>query len=184
MQIATFTGNRPQFLVSKWDYNHPFVKDVKDNLRKFFQEKRIERLNNGVALGGDTWAFEVALELNIPVWAFRPCEEQADKWSWSDKKKYKELLVKAERVITVCNTYSSDCFKIRNYAMVDSDTTIVCALCDPAKSDGGTVQTMTYARGKGILVFNIWPGLVEEVVLSPPSQSFGSSTDDEMIEFR
>lgn len=157
---CALTGNRPSFLPCGYDENHEWLLALKDRMREFIKSHKISLLISGMALGSDQWWAEVGIELGIPVHAYIPCPEQPDKWGWSSKKKYKEILDKCEKQITISGCYTSDCFKIRNYAMVDCADMLVCVL-DPDKTDGGTVQTVAYGKTKKKPIFNIYDVIVE-----------------------
>ncbi len=57
------------------------------------------------------------------------------------------MLEKAYEVICVSDSYSRDCYKIRNRFMVDNASCLI-GVVDDYKS--GTGQTIAYARRKGL----------------------------------
>lgn len=112
---------------------------------------------SGMALGVDTYAAESVLEAkksypDIKLIAVIPCPEQDLKWTDAQKQKYRELLAKCDKVLTISPQYDSECMHRRNRALVD--------LCDALVAvydgmSGGTRYTVDYAKKSGRMVIEI-----------------------------
>lgn len=128
-------------------------------------EKGIDTFIAGGALGFDT---EVALCIlglkkshpQIKLHIYVPCQGQESRWSFSERRQYKEILKKADFVDIPSYTYTKDCMKIRNYKMVDSAAYLITYYDGTYIS--GTGQTFRYARRSGLEIINLCPHFVEK----------------------
>lgn len=111
----------------------------------------------GGALGFDTACELAVLEAKkkhpeIELHIYAPCNNQHEKWRAGDTRMYKKIIKMADYVDMPDRPYFDGCMKIRNYKMVDNAAYCICYL----NSYGtGTGQTVSYARQKGLKVFNI-----------------------------
>lgn len=101
-RVVTFTGHRPQ-VFAKYDAERiPWVRDqIREELTRYQREYGIAHAISGMALGVDTWAAEVCIELGIPFVAAVPCDGQAAAWKHEDQVRYHNLLCKAKAVHTI-----------------------------------------------------------------------------------
>ena len=83
-----------------------------------------------------------------------PFREQADKWTFEWKLRYRELLKGADKIVQVCDEYQRGCFHIRNRYLVDNCDVLVAIYNGTDK--GGTAYTVRYAKqqGKKIIILN------------------------------
>jgi uncharacterized phage-like protein YoqJ len=83
-----------------------------------------------------------------------PFREQADRWSFEWKLRYRELLKGADQVVQVCDSYQRGCFHIRNRYLVDNCDLLIAIFNGEGK--GGTAYTVNYAmkQGKEIVILN------------------------------
>lgn len=81
-----------------------------------------------------------------------PCKNQDAQWSFEQKRLYHGLLGEADEIIYVSEEYTDDCMKKRNHFMVDRSAYCICAMVYPT---GGTVQTVRYAKEKGLIYVNV-----------------------------
>lgn len=111
---------------------------------------------SGGALGFDQVAAIIILgkkevEQTIRLIFALPCRDFDAPWNAEQKSFFHSLLAAADEIIYISEEYSNDCLKKRNHYMVDRSAYCICAYLYPT---GGTVQTVKYARQKGIKVIN------------------------------
>lgn len=111
----------------------------------------------GGATGFDTLCAQEVLNAKrshpeIKLHIYAPCNNQSEKWSNSDKKTYQKILKEADFVDMPDTPYFDGCMKIRNYKMVDNSAYCLCYLNNPRS---GTGQTHSYAKSKGLTIFNL-----------------------------
>ncbi len=112
----------------------------------------------GGALGFDTLVAEKIIKLKkdnpqIKLHIYAPCRDQDKKWSFSDKRRYKKILDKADLVIVMAESYYDGCMRARNYKMVDDASACICYLNNTVRS--GTAQTVRYALKTKRPVINV-----------------------------
>ena len=114
---------------------------------------------SGAALGFDQLAAETVLRLkedypHIRLVMVLPCppEEQSLKWNDQQKKRYFELLDKADKVRVLSPRYTNSCMLDRNRHLVDSSAYLICYL---REQRGGTFYTVCYAERQGLNILRI-----------------------------
>lgn len=81
-----------------------------------------------------------------------PCRDYESLWTPAQKKRYHDLLSKADEIIYMAKEYTSDCLAKRDrYMMEQSDYCI----CDWLRPFGKSARTMTYAEQMGVAVIRI-----------------------------
>lgn len=138
--IVAFSGHRPEKLGGYGDT--PLQRAIVAALRKRLVELRPALAISGMALGVDTWAAQLCIELGIPFDAYVPFNGQESKWPKTSQAEYLTLLRKARRVRVIADRYSTAAFQRRNEAMVD-DCDALIAVWDG--SSGGTANCYNYA---------------------------------------
>lgn len=150
MYGVSFTGYRPGKL-NFFGEDDPMCAELKGRLARKIEELAVsgaDRFFSGMALGVDTWCAEAVLELKkrlpkITLTAVIPCRNQDEKWSFDERKRYRGLLDRCDRVICISENYVRDCMHKRNRALVELCDVLV-AVYD-GKS-GGTEYTVNYAE--------------------------------------
>ena len=163
-----FTGLRPQKLNFKEDserYNIIMSKCEK-YIIQLIKRYNVTNFISGMALGWDSWCAEEILKLkhrysNISLECAIPCSEQDKYWSESDKRRYAEILSKADKVIRLQEKYTSDCMIKRNRYMVNKSLYIL-ALWD--RQNEGTANTIKYALEKERRIIIVNPITAEVLV--------------------
>lgn len=112
----------------------------------------------GMAEGFDLLAGETVLELRdthpgIHLVAVIPFPKQAASFKKENKLIYERILSEASHSVTVCPSYSYDCFHKRNDYLVANSDALVCFF-NGAK--GGTEYTVKQAVRKGLMVTNLY----------------------------
>ena len=161
---CAFTGYRPEKFSFGYDEQHPDCEQIKQRL--FCEALRLTREGvsvfiSGASLGVDIWAAEAVLLIkntfpsrNIKLWLAIPFDRQAASWSEADRKRYDELLQRADRVEYVSHDFFPGCYQKRNRWLVDNAGHLI-AVYDG--QPGGTQYTVNYAQRKGLEITIIDP---------------------------
>lgn len=144
--IVAFTGHRPSKL-GGWDPLHPVVARVRKGLRDTLASDWPTYAISGMALGVDTWAAEVCVELGIPFVAAVPCDDMGALWNLPSRRHHEELLKKAREVVVVSpGPFKPWKLQRRNEWMVDHCTRLLSVFDG---SEGGTWNCLAYAAEVG-----------------------------------
>lgn len=112
-------------------------------------EQGVDTFYCGMAQGFDLLACEHLIG-KAKVIACVPYPDQAQKFDWYERGRYERDLAKCDEQVIICPAYEEDCYKKRNYYMVDH-ADIVYAFFN-GKQRSGTAQTIRYAKKKGLEV--------------------------------
>ena len=162
-KVCAFTGHRPQNLPFGFNENDARCDRIKELLRfsieKLITEKGVTTFISGMAIGVDTYAAEIVLEMKkkyprIKLEAAIPCETQAVKWREKDRERYFGIIEQCDIETLLQTKYTADCMQKRNEYMVDKSDYII-AVWDGKPS--GTVKTVKYAERIGKTVIRISP---------------------------
>ena len=140
-----FTGHR---IIPNAEYS-----DIADTVKKLciklIEEKDVSNFITGGALGFDTLAARIVLDLknvypHIKLHIYLPCTNQHEKWCKYDRKMWEALREAADSVYYVTNdVYTTGCMQLRNHAMV-KDARYCIGYCKRRTS--GTYSTIKYAK--------------------------------------
>ena len=153
LKRVCFTGHRPE----KLDIDE---KEAKNRLR-YAIEKAIDdgfiTFISGMARGIDMWAAEIVIKerkrnSNIKLICASPYEGFEKSWSFRERYRYNSILKKADHVEYISEHYSKQCFQIRNIWMVEHSARAIAAYNG---TSGGTKNTIKYASGKKVEIYNI-----------------------------
>lgn len=116
---------------------------------------------SALAIGSDTILAEVALELGLPLVVVVPFSGFDVEFAPEARARYAQLLARARRVVPLPpSERSRAAFRLAGEWIV-RETDILVAVWDgqPARSEGGTSDTVTYARqvGKPVIVVDVPP---------------------------
>ena len=155
-----FTGPRPQRLPMGGDGCCEEVIELKNDLKTEIINAYNDGYRNfmsGMAEGFDLFAAETVIALkeeydDIKLIAVFPAPECARNHSYDICEIIEEILLKADMIINVQNSYSYGCELKRNIYMVDNSMRIIGYFndCSP-----GTAHCWKYAQSKGIEMRNI-----------------------------
>lgn len=98
--IFSITGPRPH-KIGGYKIPNPIFNRVCKKIEEVFINERPEKIIVGMALGVDTWAAKIAIKLDIPFIAAVPFKDQEKMWPQKSQDEYRELLDKAEKIVTV-----------------------------------------------------------------------------------
>jgi uncharacterized phage-like protein YoqJ len=152
--IVCFTGHRPDKLMG-YKIPNPMYNWIKNQLTNTLKKIKPTSAISGMALGVDTWAVEVCIDLNIPYVSAIPFKGQENYWPEHSRKYYNELLMKASK-IHIVNTGGFAGWKMqnRNEWMVDNSDLLIAVFNG---SDGGTKNCYDYAVKKNKEIIRINP---------------------------
>lgn len=109
---------------------------------------------SGMALGWDQALAEAALDLGIPLIAALPFDDHGANWSHAAQARHHVILGRAFWSTVVSpGAYATAKYHVRDRWIVDHGTHVL-ALWDGTAS--GTGSTVTYAKARGVRVFNAW----------------------------
>lgn len=151
-----FTGHRPSKFPFKYDETDERCLELKSMLRlkiiNLINYSDVRNFIVGMALGVDTWAAEIVLEIkelysDIRLIAAVPCPEQTKGWSKENQARYDNILDLCDEVVTISDRWTSSCMMKRNKYMVDNSDFVIAVW--NGEFSGGTAKTLGYARKKG-----------------------------------
>lgn len=105
----------------------------------------LEEIISGMAVGADTIWAEIALELDIPLAAYIPFEEQPNAWPSFARANWRELRKAASREIVVGPHFSVGYLHARNDAMI-RDSSLCVAAYRRSETSGGTASAVKKVR--------------------------------------
>lgn len=119
-------------------------------------EKGITEFCTGGAKGFDMMAAEAVLALRktqpVHLHLILPCRDQCRGWPLSLRMRYDAILEAADSVHYIADTYTEDCMRLRNEAMVEASAYCICYL---QRDKGGTAYTVKKARQAGLEIIHL-----------------------------
>jgi len=157
-----FSGHRPEKLPWRKREDDPRCLRLKEKIRDVAEAVYLSGVTHficGMARGCDMYFCEELISLreehpDITIEAAIPCEEQAKTWTEQERSRYFGLIAECDIETLVGRAYTPDCMIKRNRFMVDNSCVLI-AVYDGTL--GGTMQTVNYARRKGIDIIQIEP---------------------------
>ena len=157
-----FTGHRPGKLPWGYQEEDPRCMALKGRLRQLAEDaynRGFRHFLSGMALGSDQFFAEAILSLGerrpgVTLEAVIPFPGQDERWPEQDRIRYRAILERCTARTVVQPWYSWDCMFRRNRYMVDNSALLLAVYNG---EDGGTLQTITYAREQGLEVLWIPP---------------------------
>ena len=152
--VVAFTGHRPE-KCGGYKIPNPTYNFVRSEITRILNELKPTNAISGMALGTDTIAAEVCIELEIPFIAAVPFRGQELYWTKESQIKYCDLLMQAERIEYVNQGgYAAWKMQVRNEWMVNNCNVLI-AVFDG--SNGGTRNAFDYATTKDKRIIRINP---------------------------
>ncbi len=113
---------------------------------------------NGGAIGFDIEAAERVLLFreshdDLRLVLLLPCKNQDEKWNSAQKKRYHSVLSSADEVQYISDSYTPDCMRERNAALVKNADMLIAYL---SHYHSGAAQTVNMAKRKGIPTYNLY----------------------------
>jgi len=164
---CVITGHRPVRFKFKYNEHYKLCIKIKRTLAseiKACYEKGVRRFWVGGAIGVDTWAAEILLDLkqqetykDIELYVAIPFPDYDAKFDVKQKARCRDILKECTHSIVVSPTYSSDVYKKRNYYMVDRADFLIAIYDNNKEIRSGTGMTVHYAQKKGLGIRFIHP---------------------------
>lgn len=150
---CAFTGHRPKSFSFRYNESDPrcvlLKKDLKNEILNAISNG-INTFYSGGALGVDTWAAEIILELkkeyDIKLIMALPGKSQPSRWPEKSKERYNSILNAADEIIYMydgAGEFPMKFLNIRNDYMVEHADLLI-AIYNGSKS--GTGNAVSYAR--------------------------------------
>lgn len=163
MNSVGFTGRPPNRLGGYGRSSNPYyewvVEQIGDVLGRTYQ-KGCRRFISGMALGFDFWVAEEVLAWqndratsDVILVAAVAFPSQPSKWNSSDQDKFDDMLRQAEVHTIGGDPYSNGKLFERNRWIVDNSDVLVAGWDE--RPDGGTWNTVSYARKQGKMIYVI-----------------------------
>lgn len=158
-----FTGHRPSKLPWKTDEEDPRCLSLKEKIYDIAESLYVSGIRHyicGMAQGCDMYFCEAVLALRtehpdeITLEAALPCETQANYWSEDQRSRYFKLIHQCDFETLVQRQYTDDCMIKRNKYMVDNSSVLIAVFNGTL---GGTMQTVNYAKKKGLEIIELRP---------------------------
>ncbi|MCL1904036.1 MAG: DUF1273 domain-containing protein [Oscillospiraceae bacterium] len=181
-KVCSFTGYRTKKLKTCLSGALTFevLKSCLLNKMKEMLDEGFTTFQCGMAVGSDLIFAEAAIELKkrysalVKFIAVIPCLEHDRGWNDVDRVLCRKVVENADEVILVSNSeYYDGCMAKRNRHLVETCDELI-AVYDGQR--GGTMQTINYAKGKGIKITIFDPS--REVVITL-RESFGETLKTE-----
>lgn len=173
-KTCCFIGHRPQSLPWGFDESDPrcilLKKMLRKEIKQIIREHGVTHFISGMALGVDTWAAEIILELKekeacpITLECAFAYEDQAALWPEADRNRYFFIVERCDKENLLQAHCTPDCFRNRNSYMVNHSDYVI-AVWDGTPS--GTGRTVCCAREMSKKV----------IVLTPPEEKENLSYD-------
>lgn len=115
MTVA-FTGHRPNKLSHDYEYTGALCRAIRASIRAELLKLGADTVISGMALGVDTIAAEVAIELHLKLIAAIPFKDQDRMWTSNSKRVYSHILSyeRCESDIISEGGFSAHKMQIRN----------------------------------------------------------------------
>lgn len=157
-----FTGHRPGKLPWKYNESDPRCQALKEKLYDVCSSLYASGIRHficGMALGCDMYFAETVLQLreehpDISLEAAIPCETQAQNWTEAQRNRYFTVVAQCDDETLVSRPYTPTCMTDRNKYMVNHASVLIAVSYG---TFGGTMQTLNYAKKKGLEIIEISP---------------------------
>ena len=164
---CAITGHNPQRFKFKYNEEAPLCRSIKTAIAeqiKTLYSKGIRGFYVGCAVGVDTWAAEIVLDLKqqtefseMELFCAIPFSDHTEKFTAGQKKRYENILSRCANKEVINRHYSPTAHKRLNYFLVDKSEYII-AVYDQDKSERhGLGQMMNYAMKNNRQIIYIHP---------------------------
>lgn len=164
---CAITGHRPARFKFKYNEHYKLCIKIKKALASQMQdcyEKGVRRFWVGGAIGVDTWAAEILLELkqqepykDIELYVAIPFPDYDAKFDAKQKARCRDILKGCTDSVVVSPNYLPEAYKKRNYYMVDHADCLIAVYDNTKEIRSGTGMTIHYAQKKGLIIRLIHP---------------------------
>jgi uncharacterized phage-like protein YoqJ len=174
---CAITGHNPQRFKFKHNEEAPLCRLIKtamaDRIKELYSNG-VKLFYAGCAVGVDTWAAEITLDLKqqtnfpeIQLFCAIPFPESTDRFTDTQKKRYEKIIAQSNYTKTVSRHYSPVAYKRLNYFLVDNSQYLI-AVYDEDKSErSGLGQMVNYAIKKNLHITFIHPDTAQASIYVP-----------------
>lgn len=168
-KICAITGHRPVRFKWKYNENNNGCKRLKRRLKEQFTllyGQGVRRFYIGGAHGVDLWSGELLLEMkeqpeysDIELVLALPFAKQDADWDKRSRHRLSVLRQHSTEVVVVGTTENPPAvnYKLRNQYMVDHANCLLAVYDNERELRSGTMQTVNYARRKGLPITLLHP---------------------------
>ena len=168
-KTCAITGHRPTRFKWKYNENNNGCKRLKRRLKEqfvLFYEQGVRRFYVGGALGVDLWSGELLLELkeqpeysDIELVLVLPFDGHDRDWDPKSRRRLSVLRQHSTEVVIAGTAENSPVtnYRLRNQYMVDHASCLLAVYDNDRNLRSGTMQTVNYARRKGLPITLIHP---------------------------
>lgn len=129
-------------------------------------QKGVTEFYAGGARGFDMLAEETVLEVRetaaVHLHLLLACKDQDSVWPQSLRRRFENILNAADSVRYISESYSDDCMRRRNDALVESSAYCICYM---QRNFGGTAYTVKKARRDGLEIIHLLTSEPEQLTL-------------------
>jgi len=176
-QSCTIMGHNPQRFKFKYNEEAPLYRKIKEAIIeqiKILYIKGVKRFYVGCAVGVDTWAAEILLDLKkqtdfneIELFCAVPFPEHFEKFTTGQKKRYQNIINQCTHKEIIYKNYSPVAYKRLNYYMIDKSQYLI-SVYDQDKSErSGLSQALNYAIKNNRQIIFIHPDTAESSEYKP-----------------
>lgn len=156
-KTCCFTGHRSDKLPWGLNENDPDCRRLKVRIALELEKLYAGGYRHficGMAIGCDLYFAEAVLEMrneygDVTLEAAIPCDKQNAGWDSENKRRYERILMSCDELTYVSHTYTPGCMQRRNEYMADRSSAVLACFNG---TKGGTMNTLLYARRKGLKI--------------------------------
>ena len=174
---CAIAGHNPQRFKFKYNEQAPLCISIKAAIAeqvKTLHSKGVNRFYVGCAVGVDTWAAEIVLELKrqadfsgMELFCAIPFTDHTAKFTEGQKKRHQRIMSQCDRKEIISRSYSQVAYKRLNYYLIDKSQYLI-AVYDQDKSErSGLVQTVNYAVKNNLHITCVHPDTAEISAYTP-----------------
>lgn len=156
-QSCFIIGHRPhRFHFSEFDPRCDKLKSaIEGEIKQLYTERGIRTVWVGGAMGVDTWAAEIVLDLqkqpgyqDIALYVAIPFPEHGSDFPEKQKERYRRIIKECTDSVVVGRAFYPDSYKRRDYYMVDRSCCGIAVYDQNRAIRSGTGMTVNYATKK------------------------------------
>lgn len=156
MQTCAFTGHR--FIKRE---HVSALAELLLRAIEYAYEKGCRTYLAGGAIGFDTEAARAVIKFrmshpDVKLKLILPCQDQAEKWTDSQRSVYEYTLSEADEIVYISDGYYDGCLKDRNRALAEGCDMLIAYV---GRSNSGAAQTVRMASALSREVYNLYPTL-------------------------